>query len=356
VVRTGPANGYGYYVELPVTTTIKIDHDNDSGTPTIDTTHQTDCLLKSRSPMLAGDLVTTCLPALTPTADMDLTGDLRVYGNVMMWASEGPNGANNEVLAASYSTYTASDPTNPDKIKGLDGNWGPQRNFASVPMTGGDFGTTNGYQGIINQIDPGPATTWSMKNKLLAGSYIYLDGLTDFDSGRGAKVESGVVDIVLDDIHLTNVLIGNEVDEINFHGQTNDSDFNDADFRGAITVMVVQTSNTSDLADVKFIGRNNRRLVFAVKKSGDWARVDYEFEDADTNPSWRLILALENVRFRRENNQPNGTVTMYGGIITDRDFSWRNDNNKILAIYREADPKLAERLAPHMAWIETYLH
>jgi len=77
------------------------------------------------------------------------------------------------------------------------------------------------------------------------------------------------------------------------------------------------------------------------------------FADADENPDWRLMLIAESCRMTA-GNAPNGTVTLYGGIRTDRDFKWSVSPGKILHIRRETDAGVLERLVPRTAWIESY--
>ncbi len=355
-VVTGMANGPGYHVLLPVSNTINVDHDNDPGTAAIASTYTRNYFLKSRAPQLAGDLMVMHKPTTTWWVDNDLDGQLRIYGNTILWAAESPHTADNRVRSERYITYTPATPNGADRIKNLGGGWGPPTNYALMPTTGGDIGSGNGYYGGLNVIDPGPAAAWSMKNKLLSGSYISLSGDVNFDSGRGARSDgAGVIDITLGDIHLTNVLIGDHVHTINFRGQTSDADFADAGLRGAIMVVAIQSSaSTRDIGEINFYGRNNRRLALGVKREDlNTDQIDLAFRNADENPSWRLVLTAENYRMR-EASTPNGTVTMYGGVRTDRDFRWDNSSSKILEIRRETDPKLLERLVPRTAWLESY--
>jgi hypothetical protein len=356
VVTTGMANGYGYHVELPVSNTIKVDHDNDPSTTPLDSTYTRNYLLKSRAPQLAGDLMVMHKPTITSGVDDDLDGYIRIYGNTVLWAAEWPHTVDSNVRSERYITYTPATPTGADKIKDLSGNWVPPTNYALMPTTGGDYGSSNGYSGTLNVVDPGATATWSMKNYVLGNSHIALSGDVAFDSGRGAKSDgNGNIDITLGDIHLTNVLISDHVDTINLRGQTDDASFADAGLRGAIMIVYVQTgSSTDELSHLNLYGRNNRRVSLGLKREDYNAdEVHMAFRNANTNPSWRLILTSENMRIR-EAHTPDGTVTMFGGIRTDRDFRWDIYGSKILEIHKETDPKLLERLVPRTAWLESY--
>lgn len=355
VVATGMASGRGYHVELPVSHTIKVDHDNNPSTTPLDSTYTRNYLLKSRAPQLAGDLMMLHRPTLSPWVNNDLLGHMRIYGNTVIW-DESSHSVDNRVRSERYITYTAGTPNAPDRVRNLSNSWVPPTNYPLMATTGGDFGSSNGYEGTLNVIDPGPGVPWSMKNQLLASSYISLSGDVDFDSGRGARSNgNGRIDITLGNIHLTHVLITDHVRVINLHGQTTDSEFADADLRSAIMILYQNTtSSTERLRNINFYGRNNRRLSLGLKRDGFQSLdADLAFRDANTNPSWRLVITAENTRLR-ENDGPNGLVTIYGGVRTDRDFRWGLNTNETLHIRKETDPKLLERLVPRTAWIESY--
>lgn len=359
VARTGFANGYGYHIELPVATSLNIDHDLDPVTTALPRTSTRDYFLKSRSPALAGDLFVLHRPTISPTQTNYIRGNVLIYGNTVLWAASSPHWVQNRVKTERFTSYTQPNPAGAIKIKDLDNDWVPPSNFALVPTTGGAVGSNGGYDGTLNVIDPAGAS-WSVKNKVLSESYIALDGDVDFDSGRGAKSDgSGTIDITLDSIHLTHVVVqGSGIDEVNLHGQDNDGDFTAANLRGAITIIVHETAGSGGNLRLNFHGRNNRRIILAIKKDTGNRRTDYAFMDADTNPSWRMILLSENSRMFIDevgsNGQPNGTVTIYGGIRTDRYFRWSQNNSKVLEIRREMDPKLLERLDARTAWVESY--
>ncbi len=353
IVRTGQADGYGYHVGMPVTYDIALDHDLDPGTAAFTDSYQRDFLIKSRAPQFSGDLMIQHKPTREPSVHNDITGRIQVYGNLVAWTGTSPHTIQNKVLAARFITPTTGSPGATLKAKDLSNSWAPASNFALMSQTGGDWGTGNGYEGTLNVIDPGPAATWSMKNQMLAGSHIFLTGDTAFDSGRGASSDgSGTIDITLGDIHLGNVLIQDHVDTINFHGQDNDPDFADANLRGAIMIIYHQTVATSaNLTRINFNDRNNRRVSLGIKKDQSNGEVELKFPQADA--TWRMVLTAENTRMK-EKDQPNGTVTITGGVRTDRDFKWDGSNNRKLAITRETDPKLLERIVPRTAWLESY--
>ncbi|MFP6872257.1 MAG: hypothetical protein VCA55_02010 [Verrucomicrobiales bacterium] len=355
-VSTGMANGYGYHVELPVSVTININHDNDPATAAIASTYNRAYLLKSRAPQLIGDLLVMHKPTLTPLAGNELSGQIRVYGNTVIWSSGLPVVADSGIRSERYITYTQGGAPAVRKIRNLEGNWIPPTNYPLVPNTAGEVEGSNAYDGRLDVIDPNPDVPWSMRNKFLNGSHIVLSGDNEFDSGRGARSDgAGNIDITLGDFHLTSVIIGDHVRTVNLHGQSDPLSFADAGSQGAVMILIHQTATSGkSLRRINFRGGNNRRLLLGLKR--DDANADeilLTFRDADDNPSWRLMLIAENWRMT-EANSPNGIVTVYGGIRTDRDFKWSAGNGKILQIRRETDAGVLERLVPRTAWIESY--
>ena len=75
-VSTGMANGYGYHVELPVSVTINVDHDNDPATFAIPSTYNRAYRLKSRAPQLAGDLLVLHRPNPVNSPGSELSGQI----------------------------------------------------------------------------------------------------------------------------------------------------------------------------------------------------------------------------------------------------------------------------------------
>jgi hypothetical protein len=355
-VSTGMANGYGYHVELPVSVTINVNHDNDPATAAIASTYNRAYLLKSRAPQLIGDLMVMHKPALASSTGNELSGQIRVHGNTVIWSSGLPVLADSGIRSERYITYTQGGSPVGRKIRNLEGNWMPPTNYPLVTNTAGEVAGSNAYDGRLDVIDPGPDVPWSMKNKLLTGSHIVLSGDNEFDSGRGARSDgSGNINITLGDSHLTSVMIGDHVKTINLHGQGDALSFADAGSQGAVMILIHQTSTSGrSLSNINFRGSNNRRLLLVLKRDDAiTGEVRLTFADADENPSWRLMLIAENCRMTA-GNSPIGTVTLYGGIRTDRDFKWSVSPGKILHIHRETDAGVLERLVPRTAWIESY--
>jgi len=355
-VSTGMANGYGYHVDLPVSVTINVNHDNDPATAAMASTYNRSYLLKSRAPQLVGDLMVMHKSTLAPSRGNELSGQIRVHGNTVIWSSGLPVIADSGIRSERYITYTQGGTSVGRKIRNLEGNWMPPANYPLVTNTAGEAEGSNAYDGRLDVIDPGPDVPWSMKNKLLAGSHIVLSGDNEFDSGRGASSDgAGNIHLTLGDSHLTSVMVGDYVKTINLHGQSNAIPFANAGTQGAVVILIHQTITSGrSLRNIIFRGSNNRRLLLVIKRDDPNAgEVRLTFADANDNPSWRLMLIAENCRMTA-GNAPNGTVSLYGGIRTDRDFKWSVDPGKILHIHRETDAGVLERLVPRTAWIESY--
>ena len=360
-VRTSPGNGFSYAVEVPVTATISIDDDGDSTTAKVSTVHKTDYWLRSRSQLLAGDLASIHVPGWWSGEALTFGGQFRIEGNVQTWPALAPHNIYNSPRAETFSTPTVADASllATDRVKRINGTWGPQRNYASVPITSGDFsGSSNAYLGKIDIVNSG--RSWSLVNKVLDESHDVLSGSTPLVTGRGAESDgSGTVDVTLDHHLGTNLLIGNGTTTLNLHGQDDPASFAAAAGQRAIMIVVNQTSNTNRLSRLNFIGQNNRPLLLAVRRVHTSSWVHYAFLDA--NPStpveWRMLWVNENTRMWNRpdvhNNgntysggQPLGTVILKGGILTDRRFSHHNNGGRLFYIQRDTNPALWSALLP----------
>ena len=178
------------------------------------------------------------------------------------------------------------------------------------------------------------------------------------NNGRGITSDGqGRIEIDLGSSFLPNIHIEDNASEIHFHGQSNFV-FNHADLLPAVAILITQSSeSTLDLSRTFFHGKNNRRLVVAVKKNSHSKsqEVQYAFTKASINPIWRMILLAENTSLKiLEEQNPAGQVTVQGGISTDQSFEWSENRNKRLNGTREGEPKFLEHLAPRSAWVESY--
>jgi hypothetical protein len=355
-VSTGMANGYGYHVELPVSVTINVDHDNDPATFAIPSTYNRAYRLKSRAPQLAGDLLVLHRPNPVNSPGSELSGQIRVYGNTVLWSSGVSVLADSGVRSDRYITFSRVASPSGSKIRNLEGVRIAPANYPLVTNTAGEAEGGNAYEGRLNVIDPGPGVPWSMKNKLMKGSHIVLTGDKEFESGRGAASDgSGNIHITLGDAHLSSVLIGNHVRTIDLHGQDDALSFTKAGSLAAVMIVIHQTADSGRiLRNINLRGSNNRRLLLGIKRDdGNNTESRLTFADADEDPSWRLMLIAENCRMTA-GNSPNGVVTLVGGIRTDSDFKWSQSTGKILQVRRETDAGNLEGLVPRTAWIESY--
>jgi hypothetical protein len=355
-VSTGLANGYGYQVELPVSVTINVDHDNDPATESIPSTYSRSYLLKSRAPQLTGDLMVMHRPGAATSNNSELSGQVRVFGNTLIWSSALSVDSESGFRSNRFITFNRVTSPGTGRLRNLDGELIAPANYPQVANTAGEVESGSSYDGRLNVIDPGPHVPWSMKKRLLGGSHIVLTGDKEFDSGRGARSDgSGNVHITLGDTHLTGVLIGNHVRTINLIGQHDALSFAHAGSRAAVQIIVHQTEGQGrTLRNIHLRGSNNRRLLLGIKRDAvTESEVRMTFSDANKDPKWRLMLVAENCKLVA-GNSPNGIVTVVGGIRTDRDFRWSPSAGKILELRRETDAGILESLIPRTAWIESY--
>ena len=355
-VMTGLANGYGYQVELPVSVTINVDHDNDPLTGSMPNTYSRSYLLKSRAPQLTGDLIVMHKSPSTISDVIELSGQIRVFGNTLIWSSELSVDADSGFRSNRFITFNRRGSSAAGRLRNLEGEWIAPANYPQVTNTAGVVVNGNSYDGRLDVIDPGSDVPWSMKKRLLEGNHIILAGDKEFDSGRGARSDgSGNIYITLGDNHLTGVLIGNHVRTITLDGQHDAVSFAQASSQAALQIIIHQTPGQGrTLRNLNLRGSNNRRLLLGIKRDTVTdSEVRMNFPDANKNPSWRLMLIAENCRLVA-GNSPDGTVTLVGGIRTDSDFKWSNSISKVLELRRETQAGVLESLMPRTAWIESY--
>ena len=102
-------------------------------------------MLKSRAPQLIGDLLVMHKPTLTPSAGNELSGQIRVYGNTVIWSSGLPVVDDSGIRSERYTTYTQGGAPAVRKIRNLEGNWIAPTNYPLVPNTAGEVEGSNAY-------------------------------------------------------------------------------------------------------------------------------------------------------------------------------------------------------------------
>ncbi len=308
--------------------------------------------VRSRSPMLGGDLFTLHQPTLTPAATNTITGPFNVLGRAVIWSGE-PTSNVDDLDAEQY--------VNPDTAAStlLLGNPGGGAvrpdNYPLAPATNNESGGA-AYNGTLNVVDGGAGNE---ENSMLAkmSSPSVVEGSVVLAPTNGVACDgAGRVDIDLDDPSLPNLEI-RDVSEIYFIGQTTPAEDAAAAALPPVTIVSVRTSVAQrELLSVRMFDRNFRRLNLGLKKLVGAQNLVCFFYDADTNPTWRMLLTLENSPTVFQNVY-QGVVTIQGGLQSDRSLALVNGLDAFpgsINFENETDPGTLEAIASRTAWIESY--
>lgn len=313
-----PGNGDGYKISLSIGL-------SDGAATSTRTYHA-----KSRSPLLAGTLLSLQKPAAPPLA----AGAFDVEGAAFVWVPS---------LSMAFTPRLSSVPDGAAAITFvnsagqtiLPNNLALPRQIADPRVSGGI------YDGEFDAIDNAQPNARSSAAIALSGGITVNGATVDSDPGDGVLCDGeGHVTIRLDVRGLPNVRLVDGVRTLTLDGQSVDGDLS-ADDRPALLVV----AESADLTRITLAHHNNRRLVLAVKSPAVAAELPVEF--TQSSAVWRLLLEAENTPIALA---APGTATIRGGIRTDRNISLAGR----ATLQPEADPKNLERLATRTAWIESF--
>ncbi|MDD5200609.1 MAG: hypothetical protein PHC88_12510 [Terrimicrobiaceae bacterium] len=291
--------------------------------------------IKSRSPLLAGTLLSSQTPTLTPAASISI-GSLAVAGTAFIWT---PN------LSMSFTANSVSAPAGAPAISFTNsagstlamGNLALPRQIANPRNGGADF-----YTGQLDAIHNTNAAANSSQLKATGGETV--DGSTASSSNGVVCDGAGHVTITLNTPGLGNVYIPGEISTLTLEGQSTIGNAAADDLPAMLIVIDQPASSSRDLATITLNQHNSRRLDLAVKKASGSLAIQF----STTSPAWRLLLELENtpVAFTA-----TGIATIQGGIRSDRAITLSSGSVRLTP---EPDPKNLDRLATRAAWVESF--
>ena len=358
VNRFGPGYDRGYISEHTVTTTLKVDHDRDGGAVTseVDLVLSHNYQVKSRCPMLAGDLVTIHGRLDYPSSSFGLAlpGGVVVDGRAVFWNAI----PDNDVTGLwNVSTLYAEDVLQPEISAGsgtvldLSSNTLLPGNFPVVPST-----TGNNYGRFLSSGASGPSAVWTnMLGKLASLSKVVVDGAVESNERGVDSNGSGVVTIDLKSPYLTNVHLQQNVTELVLLGQDDATDYANAGNLIAIMVIGELAVNGADPTQnfVRLQHNNNRRLSLNLRVTGTERVTVLDWQAAASTSTWRLLLHYEGATSCKNVFTPDKAVGIQGGIRGEGPF-FSTQTGSSVTFVREYDPKFLERLAGRTAWLESY--
>ena len=328
-------------------------------------------IVRSRSPLLSGDLLVLHQPTVTATLPT-VTGNIAVNGRVIHFAPD----------ASTYSVRSQrfSSPTNSTNFVPLDlaGASLIQGNLPWIPLSSGNISgadlATNGddwrlpdFTGQLNVIDASTTNASnSLRSEVIARGPVlpvYSGSVTASDN-RGFALDgtTGIATISpcvgYPTADLPSTIIGNDLNEIIIEGQTGTNFSGYAQNRPSMVVVYTQANSGRNLTTIRLRNQNRRRMLLALKKdhrsTGGWdPTVNLIVETPGTAAEWHLLIVCENVPLNITTTSAT-TVTLTGGIQTNSPLTFHN-YPKLLEISLETNTRGLIRMSPRLAWVETYL-
>ncbi len=295
---------------------------------------------RTRSPIYAHDLMTSQRPTVNASSQIIITSGLRISENTVIWRPNSPN-------AFSLTTLTYQTPTTFPSVSLLNnsGQATVMSNFAFLPVTSG-----SGYDGSISVVNPTVTTAPnSLVYRALSASHIQVDGRADSDETGVTSDGEGLITIDLLEPGLNVVYIVGGASTIRLQGQSSAAELTQADDRPSILIVYLQDVSAGyDLSRIELTGQNNRRIYLAMKKNTGTA-VTVASLTAGNPLFWRLGGVFENMPLAF--SLAGGSLELRGGLRSDQSISVTGGT---IAVTRETDPKMLERYADRLAWLENY--
>jgi hypothetical protein len=339
--------------------------------------------LRSRNPVLSGDLLVLHRPTITGAPLPAVTGNVEVEGRVVHFTPE--------IATASYTArswrFTSPSVVSggvpsainvvPATIGGAGLLWS---NLSWFPYSCGNISNpdwaTNAddwrlpdFSGQLNFIDnPTTNPSNSLKAELTSGNPTIerIGTVTDSDS-RGFSINgtTGIVTITpcagSTTADLPSIVINNDLTEMIIEGQTGTNFTAYAPYRPALAIVYTQSSTGRNLTTIRLRNMNSRRLVLALKKDhrASWPApatspaVNVIVETPSANSEWHAVILSENVPLVFSTTTTT-EFNLFGGIQTNAPVSFPA-SPKLFRLRLQTDTFGLIRLCPRLAWVETFL-
>lgn len=339
--------------------------------------------LRSRNPVLSGDLLVLHRPTVTGAPLPAVTGNVEVEGRVVHFTPE--------IAASSYTArswrFTSPSVVSggvpsainivPANIAGAALMWS---NLSWFPYSCGNIGNpdiaTNGddwrwpdFTGQLNFIDnPGTNPSNSLKAELIGGNTTIerIGTVTDSDS-RGFSLDgsTGVATITpcagSTTADLPSIVINNDLTELIIEGQTGSNFTGYAPFRPSFGIVYTQANTGRNLTTIRLRNLNSRRLVLALKKDprATWPApatspaVNVIVETPTASSDWHVVILCENVPLVFSATTAS-EVNIFGGIETNAPVTFPAAPG-VFKLKLQTDTWGLIRMCPRIAWVETFL-
>jgi hypothetical protein len=318
--------------------------------------------VRSRSPVLGGDLLILHRSKLTTPVDPAVSGNVSVNGRVMHFVPEMTDTA----YTALSARFIARPGTSPMQLrpKDLSGNAIPPSNLAWSPITFGRVGGITDLTGKLNVIDDSTNGGNSLRQKLVtSAATLQNGGGTALTDPRGYSNDGGGTVTVTPCVGPTNpadlpsVVIDSEVSELVIEGQDGTNFTSYSLYRPALAVVYVQDAASSrQLQTIRLKKQNRRRMILALKHEGDapGPPVNVIVEDVNAISEWHLVILAENMPLVFSAASPVTVIKIAGGIQTDSPLTGPGTGQD-LNLVLEDDTRGLIKLTPRAAWVETIM-
>ena len=315
--------------------------------------------IRSRSPILGGDLLIVNRSSLTPPVVPSVTGNIAVNGRVLHFVPE--------VAAADYQARSVrfASPHIPGNMNirplNLAGTDLIPSNLAWTPVTFGRIGGVTDYSGRLSVIDDAANGGNSLRQRLTTA--ITTSGNTAYnDPGGVANDGAGNVTITpcigpTSPADLPSVIITNEVTELIIDGQDGTNLTSYAPFRPALAVVYIQDpSSVRKLTTIRLRKQGARRMLLAIKQSGTSAGspVNVVVEDTNAICEWNMVIIAENTPLVFSATGGASTIRLVGGVQTNAPLTGPAAPT-LLSLNLLTDTRGLIRLTPRAAWVETLM-
>jgi hypothetical protein len=318
--------------------------------------------IRSRSPILGGDLLILHRSRSVPAANPTVTGNIKVSGRVMHFVPE--------LEARSYTAlsarFVAAPGTSPMTLqpKDLNGVAIPPSNLTWTPITFGKIDNVTDFTGGLNVIDDPTNGGNSLVQELTASAAsLQSTGGTALSDSRGFENNgNGTVTITpcigpSKPADLPSVVINSEVSELIIEGQDGTNFTGYAQYRPALAVAYVQDAGSvRKLNTIRLRKQDRRRMILAIKQEGPAAGtpVNIIIEDTNSVSEWNLVILAENTPLVFTASPQVSTIKLAGGIQTDAPLTGPGGGQD-LAIVLQSDTHGLIKLTPRAAWVETIM-
>lgn len=288
------------------------------------------------------------LDARSQDATRTVSGNLRVYGNALVWQ---PSASNNtfSFLANQFSGYSETVSKSGVAVQNLAGSGAltplnyPGLTFPNWFAAAGSPLSPGSYPSLFAD-DWGPfnsnAVAVSLTERATALGAITLAGNATYNQGGITANGSGAFTINLNSLNLPSMVLTGPV-TIAFTGQATAADQIAVENLAPVVVVISSAATTS----ITFSGNNSRPLILAFT-STDVATLPLSFP---SGADYRLHVLAD--RQPLSLTSP-GTVTLRGGITTDDDLTVTAGTFDLRA--ETARPEWFDQLLWRSFWVETY--